>query len=179
VDGGRRVVRSEDVLDHRYLTLRLVTERDAESREFTYVWGTGPDIVYCVPLFDDGTTVLLRQRRYGIDGPSLEVPGGHVDEGESPAAAAARELAEETGLVAGRVTHVLTTLLSIKIQQRLHFHAATELTEGTATPEADEQIELVRLPLAEAVEKAVRGEILHTPSVTALLLCRDRTARAP
>lgn len=178
MDGGRRVARTEDVLDHRYLTLRLVTERDAQGREFTYVWGTGPDIVYCVPLFDDGTTVLLRQRRHGIEGPSLEVPGGHVDAGEDPASAAVRELAEETGLVAGRVTHVLTTLLSIKIQQRLHFHVATELTAGTATPDADEQIEVVRLPLTEAVEKALRGEILHTPSVTALLLCRDRIAKS-
>lgn len=168
--GERRVVRTEDVLDHRYLTLRLVTERDAESREFTYVWGTGPDIAYCVPLFDDGTTVLLRQRRYGIDAPSLEVPGGHVDPGETPAAAAARELAEETGLVAGRVEHRLTTLLSIKIQQRLHFHVARDLREGAAAPDDDEEIELVRMPVAEAVERARRGEILHTPSVTALLL---------
>lgn len=179
MDGGRRVVRTEDVLDHRYLKLRLVTERDAARHEFTYVWGTGPDIVYCVPLFEDGTTVLLRQRRYGIDGLSLEVPGGHVDEGEDPAAAAARELAEETGLVAGRVTHVLTTLLSIKIQQRLHFHVATELTAGTAAPELDEEIEILRLPLSDALDWALRGEVLHTPSVTALLLCRDRTARAP
>lgn len=166
----RRVVRTEDVLDHRYLTLRLVTERDAESREFTYVWGTGPDIAYCVPLFDDGTTALLRQRRYGIEGPSLEVPGGHVDDGEQPLDAARRELAEETGIIAGKVTHVLTTLLSIKIQQRLHFHVATELSEGTAAPEADEQIEVVRMPLAEAVARARRGDVVHGPSVTALLL---------
>jgi len=170
----RRVVRTEDVLDHRYLTLRLVTERDALEREFTYVWGTGPDIVYCVPLFDDGTTVLLRQRRYGIDGASLEVPGGHVDPGETSLAAAGRELTEETGIVATDVTHVLTTLLSIKIQQRLHFHVARGLTQGVASPDADEEIETARMPLDEAVARAMRGEIVHGPSVTAVLLARGQ-----
>ncbi len=64
----RRVVRTEDVLDHRYLTLRLVTERDAEERDFTYVWGTGPDIVYCVPLFEDGLAgVLCYSREEAVD----------------------------------------------------------------------------------------------------------------
>ena len=170
MEDERRVVLSEDVLDHRYLTLRLVTERDREQREFTYVWGTGPDIAYCVPLFDDGTTMLLRQRRYGMEGPSLEVPGGHVDPGEEPLVAAGRELTEETGLVAENVTHVLTTLLSIKIQQRMHFHVATGLAQGAADLDDDEQIETVRLPLSEAVERALRGEVRHGPSVTALLL---------
>lgn len=168
--GRRRVVRTEDVLDHRYLTLRLVTEQDEAGREFTYVWGTGPDIAYCVPLFDDGTTLLLRQRRYGLDERSLEVPGGHVDPGEDPASAAARELAEETGLRAGRVEHVLTSLLSIKVQQRLHFHVARDLTPGPHARDADEDIETLRVPLAEAVRLARSGAIVHTPSVTALLL---------
>ena len=167
---GRRVVATREVLDHRYLNVRLVTERDAAGREFTYVWGTGPDVVYVVPLLDDGTTVLLAQRRYGIPGRSLEVPGGHVDPGEAPAAAAARELAEETGLVAGCVEHVLSTLATIKIQQRLHFHVARDLVQGEHAREADEDIEIVRLPLAEAVRRARAGDVLHTPSVTALLL---------
>jgi ADP-ribose pyrophosphatase len=166
----RRVVRSKDVLDHRNLTIKLVTERDAAEREFTYVWGTGPAIAYCVPLFEDGTTTLLRQRRYGIDGPSLEVPGGHVAGDEQPAAAAARELEEEAGLVAGTVTPLTHTFLSVKIQQELHFHVATELSEGTPSPEADEEIETVRMPLEEAVAAALRGEVRHGPSVTALLL---------
>jgi ADP-ribose pyrophosphatase len=177
VEDERRVIRTEDVLDHRYLTLRLVTERDTAEREFTYVWGTGPDIVYCVPLFGDGSTMLLRQRRYGMEGASLEVPGGHVDEGEEPGAAAARELAEETGLVAASVTHVLTTLLSIKIQQRLHFHVATGLAQGPPAPDVDEQIETVRMPLQEAVVRAKRGEVRHGPSVTALLLAAAERPR--
>ncbi len=166
----RRVVREESVLDHRYLTLRLVTEADDAGREFTYVWGTGPEIVYVVPLHDDGTVTLLRQRRYGIAGASLEVPGGHVDPGEAPADAARRELAEETGLRAGDVRHALTTLLSIKVQQRLHYFVARGLTEGPTARELDEEIDLLRVPLAEAVALATSGAMLHGPSVTAVLL---------
>jgi ADP-ribose pyrophosphatase len=169
-DEERRVVRTEDVLDHRYLTVKLVTERDAAGREFTYVWGTGPDIAYAVPVFDDGSVLLLHQRRHGIEGWSLEVPGGHVDPGESPLAAAGRELTEETGLRAARVTPLLTSLASIKVQQRLHFHVAEGLTEGAHAREPDELIETLRMPLAEAVERAATGAVLHTPSVTAILL---------
>jgi ADP-ribose pyrophosphatase len=164
----RRVVRRDVVLDHPYLHLRLDTERDAEGREHTYIWGTGPDIVLVVPVWPDGTVTLLSQRRYGLRARSVEVPGGHVDPGESPAAAAKRELREETGLSARRVTELLTFFPAIKLQQRFHAFLATGLRAGRAEPDDDEDVRTLRLPLAAAAERSLTGWVVHGPTIVAL-----------
>ena len=165
----RRVVRRDVVLDHRYLRLSLDTERASDGAEHTYIHGTGPDIAYAVPLWPDGTVTLNVQRRYGMRKPSVEVPGGHVDPGETPLEGARRELREETGLAASRLTHVVTCLVSIKVQQPMHVFLAEGLKRGSRHLDADEEIECVRVPLDEAVERGIAGWIRHGPSLLALL----------
>jgi ADP-ribose pyrophosphatase len=165
----RRVVRRQVVLDHRYLRLSLDTERDERGREHTFILGRGPDIAIVVPVWPDGTVTLLSQRRYGLRTRSIEAPGGHVDPGETPAQAARRELREETGVVARRVTKLLEFLPAIKLQQRFHVFLATGLREGRAAPESDEDVRNVRVPVDEAASRAVTGWIVHGPTIVALL----------
>lgn len=174
----RRVVRREVVLDHRYLRLRLDTERDAQGRETTFILGTGPSIAQIVPVWDDGTVTLLSQRRHGLRTRSIEVPGGHVDPGETPLAAARRELREETGLSARRLTPLLEFLPAIKLQQPFHAFLAEGLREGVASPEHDEDIRLLRLPLEEAAARALRGWVRHGPSIVAILAAREAVRNA-
>lgn len=175
---GRRTVRSEIVLDHRYLRLRLDTERDAQGRETTFVVGTGPPIAQIVPVWDDGTVTLLSQRRHALRVRSIEVPGGHVDPGETPLAAARRELREETGLSARRWTPLLEFLPAIKLQQTFHAFLAEGLSAGVATPEHDEDIRLVRLPLETAAARALTGWVRHGPSIVAILAAREAARNA-
>jgi ADP-ribose pyrophosphatase len=170
---ARRVVRRKVVLDHPYFHVELATERDAKGREHTYIHGTGPDIAFAVPVWPDGTVTLNKQRRFGMAEPSVEVPGGHVDEGETPLAAVRRELREETGLVARRVTHLVTCFSSIKVQQRVHMYLAEGLREGVQELDDDEEIETVRLPLDTAIRRARRGWMVHGPSILALYAAQD------
>jgi ADP-ribose pyrophosphatase len=164
----RKLVRRERVLDNPYMRLDLATERDAQGREHTYIHGTGPDIAFVVPLWDDGTVTLNRQRRFGMRARSIEVPGGHVDSGEAPLAGARRELREETGIAARRMTRLLSCVSSIKVQQRVHLYLAEGLTQGEQQLDHDEEIELLRLPLATALRRARRGWMVHGPSILAL-----------
>ena len=60
-----------------------------------------PQWVNVIPFTEDGQVILIRQYRAGTHEVTLEIPGGMIDAGEDPADAAARELAEETGYVAG------------------------------------------------------------------------------
>ena len=162
------VVRSELAFEHPALSIRVHTVQDPDGAEHSYIVGSGPDIVLVVPLWDDGTVTLHRQFRYGFEERTLEVPGGHVEEGETPEDAARRELAEEAGLAAGRMTHLLTFVPQIKIQQHFHAFLAEDLSEIGASPAADEHIEPFRAPLETVADELLSGGIAHGATIVAL-----------
>ena len=164
------------VFEHPYLHVRLDTVREADGTENEYIVAGGPDIAYAVPVWPDGTVSLNRQRRHAMRGRSLEVPGGHCDPGEAPAVAARRELREETGLVARDVTHLLTFIPQVKVQQSLHVFLATGLRQRKHARDADEDIEVVRMPLEKAARLALTGRVKHGPSIVAILAAREHVA---
>ena len=134
-----------------------------------------PDSVFVVPHFENGDTVLVRQWRNAWDQSSWEVPAGTFNEGEEPLDCAHRELAEETGLRAGRMTKLGTARGAAIVTGRAHLYLAEDLTEEERSPETYEQdMEVRRMPFTDAVEAALSGAITHATSVTALL----RAARA-
>ncbi len=123
-----------------------------------------------VPLHDDGTVTLIRQHRHCAGGTIWEIPAGKLEVGEAPETCAARELAEETGL-AGALRH-LTTIFPAPAytDEQIHLYLATALVAVPFTPEHDEVLEPVRLPLEEAREMVRRGEIVDAKTICALSL---------
>jgi len=95
-----RVSETRSLWRHKILELQERELVAGEERREVLVM-EAPDWINVVPLLDDGRVVMVRQWRYGVQGPTLEIPGGMVDPGESSRAAAARELLEETGFRAG------------------------------------------------------------------------------
>ncbi len=128
-----------------------------------------PGGVAVLPLHPDGTVTLIRQLRPAVDAVMLELPAGRLDRGEDPAACGLRELAEETGLAAERL-HSLGFIYPSPgvFDEKIHLYLATGLTQGDADPEAYEEIECVRLPLAEAVQMARDGRIGDGKTIAAL-----------
>jgi 8-oxo-dGDP phosphatase len=132
-----------------------------------------------VARYADGTTVLVGQYRYTLDAWSWEIPEGGGDPLLAPEQELARELEEETGLVAGRLTPLgeVHTSNSVTDERGLLF-LAEDLTEGLPRPEPTEQLVRWRLPLDEAVAMAYDGRITDSMSVAGLLraerLLRDR-----
>ena len=134
-----------------------------------------PDSVLVVPHFEDGDTVLVRQWRHAWDESSWEVPAGTFDAGEGPLDCARRELAEETGLRADRFTNLGVVHGAAVITARAHIYLAEGVTQAEQHLETYEQdMEVRRLALKDALDAALRGEIVHSGSVTALA----RAARA-
>lgn len=134
-----------------------------------------PSSSLIVPLFDDGTTVLIRQWRYAWAATSWEVPAGTLEEGEEPLACARRELVEEAGIQAQQwvsLGHVRPMAYGMQTQ---HLFLARDLTRVERAPEESERDMVVReLPLRGALDAALNGEIVHSASVAAL----GRAARA-
>ncbi len=145
------------------------------GEEVPYYVVVNPDSVFVVPHFAGGDTMLVRQWRNAWDQSSWEVPAGTFNEGEQPLDCAHRELAEETGLRAERMLSLGLARGAAILAGRAHLYLADGITEAERSPETYEQdMEVRRLPLREALEAALDGTIAHATSVTALI----RAARA-
>jgi ADP-ribose diphosphatase len=127
-------------------------------------------IVYDGDLFDDeGMITLVQQRREPARKALVELPAGTLEDGETPFESARRELKEETGLTGGdwrELTAFYTTPGFCR--ERMHLFLAQNLERGDATPDDDEDVELVRWP-ADEVEGHL-GEIEDAKTLVGLLL---------
>jgi ADP-ribose pyrophosphatase len=122
-----------------------------------------------LPVHDDGTVSLIRQLRPAVDAVLLEVPAGRLSPGEPPAECARRELHEETGITAAQLIPLGSVYSSPGVfDEVIHLFAATGLTQGVAEPEVDEEIELLCLPLDEALQMASDGRISDAKTLAAL-----------
>ena len=109
-----------------------------------------PGAVAVVAVDEDGMLTLVRQRREAVRKELLELPAGTLEEGEAPLDCARRELEEETGLTGGtwRERAAFYTTPGF-CRELMHLFFADGLEFGTASPEGDEELEIVRWPTAE------------------------------
>lgn len=162
---------SEVHFDHPLLSLEVQRlEADDGAQRRALVLGA-PDWVNVIPLLEDGRVVMVRQWRFGIAAPTLEIPGGIVEE-DDPAAAALRELREETGYRAGRVVPLGEVSPNPAIlTNRCRTYLATELVQvGAPQADVDEELTVELVPLAEVPARVRGGEIHHALVVAAFHL---------
>ena len=137
-----------------------------------------PGAAAVVPFLDEEHVLLIRQHRHAAGGSILEVPAGKLDDGEAPERCAARELEEEAGRRAGRLEKLGWIYTTPGFTDEvIHLFAAFELSPVPLRHEADELIELVPLPLAEALELVWSGEIPDAKSALALLHAARKVGR--
>jgi 8-oxo-dGTP pyrophosphatase MutT (NUDIX family) len=120
--------------------------------------------------YQNGYVWLVGQYRFPLGRYSWEIPEGGAPAHESPEDCARRELAEETGLVAGRLDHLLTMHLSNSVTDEVaHLYLARDLTPGSSSPEDTEVLALRRMPLDEVHALIQQGVITDVLTVTAIL----------
>jgi ADP-ribose pyrophosphatase len=126
--------------------------------------------VVLLPIFLDGSILMVRQYRHALGASLWELVAGRVEPGESRPAAARRELIEETGYTASRWKQILEIFPSPGfVTERMWIFAATGLRQGVAQPEEDERITARKFSLA-ALEKMIRGGSLHDAKSVAAIL---------
>lgn len=170
---------SEQLLDGKLLKVYRDQVRLPDDSEGVREWIDHPGAAAVVPLFEDSTTLLLRQHRYAAGGTFLEVPAGKLDhDGEAPKRVAARELEEETGWTAHRFTRLGALHPAIGYSNELiHFFLAEDLERGEQSLEEGEFVEPVSIGFEEAVEQAYQGNVQDMKSFTALMLATHHLAQ--
>lgn len=135
-----------------------------------------PGAVVVAALDEDGRVVLCHQYRPALGCELLELPAGLLEEGEAPASAAARELKEETGLIASQWDYLGSFYSSPGfVHEQLHAFLARDLESHGADPDEDEDIVLERLPLSVLI--ANPEKIQDAKTLATLLLVQARLAR--
>mgnify|MGYP003878109427 CR=1 FL=1 len=166
-----RVIESRRIYDGRIVHLRVDTVSLSNQRTALREIVNTPGAVAIVPLTADGQVRLVRQYRSAVADYLLELPAGTLQPGEAPEAAAPRELAEETG---DRAEHwrYLTRFHTMPgvCDETIHLYLATGLTQGATNRDPDEDIEVVTLPLARALEMSRSGEIRDAKTIVGLFL---------
>ena len=134
--------------------------------------------VVVLPVFPGPRILLVRQYRHAVGRFLWELVAGHIDPGESPLAAARRELAEETGYVARRFQKLLDIFPTPGfLSEHMVLYAAHELSAGTARPEEDERIETRRFAMRELETMMRTGRLRDAKSIAGILYYARRVTR--
>ena len=170
MDTAPRRIARRAAYDGRILRVNLDRVALPNGREIDLEFIEHPGAAAVVPLHSDGTVTMIRQFRYAAGGWLLEVPAGKLDKGESPEDCARRETREEAGVQAGRL-HPLGFIWTTPgfTNERIWLFAATQLTPAPQELQADEVLEVLRMPLQEALAMVERGELPDSKSLCALV----------
>lgn len=162
-------IHSERVYDGKLLQVYFDEVRLPDDSTSTRDWIRHPGASAVVPVFQDGSVMLLKQFRYPPRELFIEVPAGKLDEGEAPEIAARRELTEESGLVCTNLVHTGSFYPAIGYADEIiHIYAAWGLSATDKNEDSDEFMLNHRIPFSDALNMIESGEISDGKTICAL-----------
>ena len=167
-------VDSKKVFAGRVFEVSIDTVREGDH---TYIREVvhHPGSAVILPAFADGTIALVRQYRHPAVKFLLELPAGTLNDKERPEEGAARELEEELGVRAGKLEKLSEFFVSPGFcEEKMWLYLATDLIETEQRLEADEILEIVRLPIDRALQMITDGEIEDAKTIIGLMLAAPR-----
>lgn len=161
---------SDTVYQGRLLHAKLDKVKLPNGNESSREYIIHPGAAVIVPVFDNGDILLERQHRYPLRRDFLELPAGKIDPNEGELECAQRELLEETGYAADAWHYMATFYPCIGYSdERLVFYRASSLKHVGDAPDHDEFLEILRVPMAEAMAMVGDGRINEGKTVMGLL----------
>lgn len=149
------------------LTLETVTLPNGATVELEVVRHPGAAAI--VPMKDERTVILIRQFRLAAGGYIYEIPAGKLHPGEDPRLCAERELEEEIGYCAGKIERLETFFTAPGFTDEvMHLFLATGLTKTKQNLDHDEVIEVIEMPLEEAIARIRDGTIRDAKTIVGL-----------
>ena len=169
------LIESEIVYPGRAFTIRRDQVRlpDGRTTKFDIVEHHGS--VVLIPIDDEGNLLFVRQYRHAAGLDMLELPAGTLDEGELPEVCAARELREETGQAASHLIALGGFYLAPGYStEYMHVYLASGLYYSPLEADADEFLQVVLVPLADALQMAQQGLLPDAKTLAALWMAHKQ-----
>lgn len=178
MDFGENTVKQDYIFRGEVINLRVDTVTTPAGNTATRELVEHPGGVCVVPLFDDGTVVMEWQYRRPFDTNTFEIPAGKLFYGEDPLECGKRELEEETGLCAHKYIYLGKMYPTPGFcGEIVHMYLAMDLYEGKLNRDADEFMELERVPLDVLVDKILNGEIVDAKTCIAIMKVNEMKNR--
>ena len=153
-----------------FLTLNsdkvLLPNGNISTRE----WIKHPGAVCCIPILPDGKIGLIKQYGYAVKEQMIEIPAGKLDQNESPEKCAIRELEEEIGYRANKLTFLANIHPAVGFtNEKMWLYLAEDLIETKQSLDADEFLEPIPTKLDDAVKMVWNGQITDVKTIIGIL----------
>jgi len=166
-------IKSEPVFQGRAFKIRRDSLKTPDGRETKYEIVEHNGSVIIIPIDELGNLLFVRQYRHAAGMDLLELPAGTREGNEPHEVCAAREIREETGMAAGKLERIGNFYLAPGYSTEfMAVFLATELTHNPLEADADEFLELEKIPINKAIEMAEKGEMPDAKTLAALFLAR-------
>lgn len=168
--GPWKIVRRNEMYRDAWMHVRMDNVIRPDGLPGTYSTVRIKPGVCVIPVDSDGTCYLTKEFHYAVGRDTIEGISGGIEDNETPEVAAARELEEEVGIVAGQwVPLGVVDPLTAALASPTKLYLATQLTFTQTNMESTECIERVAMPFSAALQMVINSEITHAPSCVAIL----------
>ena len=172
-----RVVSTRHIYRGRLLDVQVDRVIEPSGREVEREIIRHPGAAVILAVTAEGNVLFVRQYRHAVAETLIEVPAGTLDPGESPEETARRELVEETGFYPGHLEKLAEFYPSPGVlEERMHLYFATDLERGSPLPDEDESLEILEMPLDEALALKAGADVRDAKTILALFFLRMRTS---
>ena len=163
-------ITSELVFDGKFLKVYSDIVMLPNGKKGTREWIDHPGAVCCIPIINNNKIIMVKQYRYPLKSQFFELPAGKLDAGESPSDCAIRELEEETGFKANKLTFLSTIHPAIGFaNEKMWLCLAENLHQTQQNLDKDEFLETIILDLNEAIMMIWNQEITDVKTIIGLL----------
>ena len=163
-------VSSEKVYDGTFLDVRKDVVSLPDGKTSIREWINHPGAACIIPIMPDGKLGLIKQYRYPVQSTMIELPAGKLDMGEKPEVCAIRELEEETGYLADKLTFVTKIHPAIGFaNEEMWIFLAENLIESQKNTDHDEFVELMPTSIEAALHMVWDGTITDVKTIIGIL----------
>ena len=173
-DKKQKILSSKKVFSAELFDVQEEVLQDHNNKKHTFNTVYAKPVASVIPVTQKGEIYLIKQYRYLFGEYMLGIISGFIEENETSLQAAKRELKEEAGIEASQWEQIAkVTVMRSVVKHYVNIFIAKDLEISHQHLEDDEDIELVKMSLEEAVQKVMSGEIYHSSSVTGILLLNE------